>query len=74
MRGEISGSLPKGDFLAYDLHMEIYFLEKLFHASTGGGIVTCFEGKESECTIHSAGIDVDVLEVVGDESGDSTFS
>ena len=74
MRGEIPCSLAKGDFLASYLRMKIYFLEELFHASTGGGIVTCLKGQESESTIHSAGIDVDVLKVVGDESGDSTFS
>ena len=74
MRGEIPCSLTKGDFLASYLHMKIYFLEELFHAGTGGGIVTCLEGQESESTIHCASIDVDVLKVVGDESGNSTFS
>jgi hypothetical protein len=54
--------------------MKIYFLEELLHAGTGGGIVTCLEGQESESTVHCASIDVDVLKVVGDESGDSTFS
>ena len=57
-----------------NLHMKIYFLEELLHAGTGGGIVTCLESKESESTIHSASIDVDVLKVVGDKSGDSAFS
>ena len=74
IRGEIPGSLPKGDFLAYDLHMEIYFLEKLFHAGAGGGVVASFQSEKSKSTIHSASIDVDVLEIVGDEAGDSTFS
>ncbi len=74
MRGEISGSLPKGDFLAYNLHLEIYFLEKLFHAGAGGGVVASFQSEKSKSTIHSASIDVDVFEIVGDESGDSTFS
>jgi hypothetical protein len=54
--------------------MKIYFLEELFHAGTRGGIVTCLKGQESESTIHSASIDVDILKIVGHESGDSTFS
>jgi len=74
MRGEIPCAISQGDFLARDFYMKIYFLEELFHASTGGGIVTCLKSQESESTIHSAGIDVDVFEIVGDESGDSTFS
>ena len=36
--------------------------------------MACLKGQESESTIHSPGIDVDVLKVVGDESGDSAFS
>jgi hypothetical protein len=54
--------------------MKINFFEELLHAGTGCGIVTCLESKESESTIHSASINVDVLEVVSDESGDSAFS
>ena len=54
--------------------MKIYFLEELFHASAGGGIVTCLKGQESESTIHSTSINVDVLKIVSDKSGDSTFS
>ena len=74
MRGEIPCAISQGDFLGSYLHMKINFFEELFHASTGGGIVTCLEGQESESTIHCASVDVDVLKVVGDESGDSTFS
>ncbi len=74
MRGEIPYPLAKGNFLARYFSMKIYFLKELFHAGTRGGIVTCLEGQESKSTIHSSGIDVDVLKVVGDESGDSTFS
>ncbi len=74
MRGEIPYPLAKGNFLARYFSMKIYFLKELFHAGTRGGIVTCLEGQESESTIHSSGIDVDVLKVVGHESSDSAFS